>query len=64
MKRTAIIAAAVLSLSACATSSASDAHYSVVPDVQVQVKGEKRKTSQANYQVRPEPCGCCSGRTW
>ena len=54
MKRTslAIAAVTVLSLGACA--STSPTKYTVTPQTQVVVRGEKKKPAQANFRVSPE----------
>jgi hypothetical protein len=51
---------ASLGLGACASSSSST-KYSYTPKTQVTVKGGKKKSVQANYQVSPEAAGLGSG---
>ena len=48
----ALLAAAALSLGACA--SAGKGRYSVTPETHVVVRGEKKKPAQANFRVTPE----------
>lgn len=53
MKRLAAVSlAAVFALGACASTSTTK--YSYTPKTQVTVKGGKKKSVQANYQVSPE----------
>lgn len=56
MKRPALLSLlAVIVLGACAgPRPAAEARYSVVPKVDVKVKGGKKKAVQANYQAAPE----------
>ena len=44
--------AAALSLGGCASQSAT--RYSVTPETEVVVRGEKKKPAQANFRVTPE----------
>ncbi len=60
MKRLALLSlAAVFALGACA--STSNTKYSYTPKTQVTVKGGKKKSVQANYQVSPEESRLGSG---
>ncbi len=49
----ALLAATALALGACASTS-STSRYSVTPETQVVVRGEKKKAAQANFRVSPE----------
>ncbi len=48
----AILIGAVLTLGACASTAGK--RYSVTPETQVVVRGEKKAPAQANYRVTPE----------
>ncbi len=48
-----LLAVVALALGACASTS-STSRYSVVPETEVVVRGEKKKAAQANFRVSPE----------